>query len=93
MPDEPARCKVVYRRLIAGELLVWMPADVRVTIPSPYSMQEQFGEGGQATRRRPQQRSRDMGTCGVELLHHRDSSKSGFVAPNSQVTASTPLAA
>ena len=45
MRDELARRKDVYRRLFAGEPLARMPVDVRVTVPSPYSVQEQFREG------------------------------------------------
>lgn len=45
MRDELERRKDIYRRLFAGEPLERMPVDVRVTVPSPYSTQEQFRDG------------------------------------------------
>ncbi len=43
--DELARRKDVYRRLFAGERLERIPVDARVSVPSSYSLREQFQDG------------------------------------------------
>ena len=45
MHDELERRKTLYRDLFAGKPLERLPVDVRVTVPTPYSMQEQFQDG------------------------------------------------
>lgn len=45
MRDELARRKDLYRRLFAGAPLERLPVDVRVTVPTPYTVQEQFRDG------------------------------------------------
>lgn len=45
MIDELARRKNMYRRLFAGKPLERMPVDVRVVVPSPYTVREQFLDG------------------------------------------------
>ena len=45
MREETARRKALWRRLFAGEPLEHMPLDLRVTAPSPHSVQEQFRDG------------------------------------------------
>ena len=42
MRDELVRRKDLYRRLFAGEALNRLPIDVRVTVPSPHTIQAQF---------------------------------------------------
>ena len=45
MRDELARRQALFRDLFAGKPLERLPVDVRVTVPSPYSVQEQFRDG------------------------------------------------
>lgn len=45
MQDELTRRKDLYRRLWAGQPLNRLPVEVRVSIPSPYTIQEQFRDG------------------------------------------------
>lgn len=45
MEEELLRRKAMYRDLFAGQPLARLPVDVRVSIPSPYSVQEQFHDG------------------------------------------------
>lgn len=45
MRDELERRKDLYRRLFAGQALERAPVDVRVSVPSPYSVREQFLDG------------------------------------------------
>ena len=45
MYDELARRKAMYRDLFAGKPLERLPLDVRVALPSTYSVQEQFRDG------------------------------------------------
>lgn len=45
MRDELERRKQLYRDLFAGKPLERLPLDVRVTVPSPYTIQEQFRDG------------------------------------------------
>jgi uroporphyrinogen-III decarboxylase len=45
MSDELERRKTLYRNLFAGRSLERLPVDVRVTVPSTYSMREQFQDG------------------------------------------------
>lgn len=45
MRDELQRRKELYRRLWAGQPLNRLPVEVRVSIPSPYTIQEQFRDG------------------------------------------------
>lgn len=45
MRDELTRRKQLYRDLFAGKPLERLPVDVRVTVPSPYGVQEQFRDG------------------------------------------------
>jgi uroporphyrinogen-III decarboxylase len=42
MQDELERRKTLYRNLFAGEPLERLPVEVRVAVPSPYSIQAQF---------------------------------------------------
>ena len=43
--DEIERRKDLYRRLFAGEALERIPVEVRVALPSPHSVREQFRDG------------------------------------------------
>jgi uroporphyrinogen-III decarboxylase len=45
MRDEVERRKTLYRHLFAGHPVERLPIDVRVTVPSPYRVQEQFLDG------------------------------------------------
>jgi hypothetical protein len=45
MRDELERRKTLFRDLFAGRPLERVPVDVRVTVPSPYTIQEQFRDG------------------------------------------------
>lgn len=45
MRDELQRRKELYRRLFTGKPLERLPVDVRVTVPAPCSVQEQFRDG------------------------------------------------
>jgi uroporphyrinogen-III decarboxylase len=45
MRDELERRKTLYRDLFAGRPLERLPVDVRVSLPSPYSIREQFRDG------------------------------------------------
>ncbi|MCX6984683.1 MAG: hypothetical protein NT118_08035 [Lentisphaerae bacterium] len=45
MEDELIRRKAIYRDLFTGKALERLPVDVRVTMPPPYSVQEQFKDG------------------------------------------------
>ena len=45
MKEELERRKALYRDLFAGRLLERLPVDVRITIPSPFAIQEQFRDG------------------------------------------------
>jgi uroporphyrinogen-III decarboxylase len=45
MRDELARRQALYRDLFAGKALARLPIEVRVTVPSPYSIREQFQDG------------------------------------------------
>jgi uroporphyrinogen-III decarboxylase len=45
MEDELLRRKAMYRDLFLGKPLERLPVDVRVSVPSPYSVQEQFRDG------------------------------------------------
>ena len=45
MRDELERRKALYRALFAGKPLERLPVEVRVTVPSAYSVQEQFRDG------------------------------------------------
>jgi hypothetical protein len=45
MQDELERRKALYRDLFAGKPLECLPVDMRVTLPSVYSIQEQFQDG------------------------------------------------
>lgn len=45
MRDELERRKTLYRDLFAGRRLEHVPIDVRVTVPSPHSVQAQFRDG------------------------------------------------
>ncbi|MDP6449350.1 MAG: uroporphyrinogen decarboxylase family protein [Lentisphaeria bacterium] len=45
MRDELERRQQLYRDLFAGRPLERLPIEVRVTVPSPYSVQEQFRDG------------------------------------------------
>ena len=45
MQEEIARRKTLYRNLFAGKELERLPVDVRVNIPSSYSVREQFQDG------------------------------------------------
>jgi len=45
MRDELERRQQLYRDLFAGRPLERLPADVRVTVPSPYTTREQFRDG------------------------------------------------
>jgi len=43
--EELGRRKTLYRNLFAGEPLERLPVEVRVAVPSPFSIQEQFQDG------------------------------------------------
>jgi uroporphyrinogen-III decarboxylase len=45
MVDELERRKTLYRDLFAGKALERLPIDVQITLPSPYTVQEQFRDG------------------------------------------------
>jgi len=45
MRDELERRKMLYRDLFAGKPLERLPIDLRITLPSPHSVQEQYRDG------------------------------------------------